>query len=68
MQVVKSICKNVAVMDSGKIIEAGPVSEVFIQRPLFLKISLKAQQTLVSPLSESSSGLTIGAKSDTCFT
>ena len=30
MQVVKSICKNVAVMDSGKIIEAGPVSEVFI--------------------------------------
>ena len=30
MQVVKSICKNVAVMDSGQIIEAGPVSEVFI--------------------------------------
>lgn len=30
MQVVKSICRNVAVMDSGKIIEAGPVSEVFV--------------------------------------
>lgn len=29
MQVIKSICHNVAVMDAGKIIERGPVAKVF---------------------------------------
>ncbi|GAX00782.1 methionine ABC transporter ATP-binding protein [Secundilactobacillus silagei] len=31
MQVIKSICHNVAVMDAGKIIERGPVAKVFTE-------------------------------------